>query len=178
MVDIETLVKLQRARTVVFGRFAMMRDSKMETGFLIREDKRQIEAIPSLPKIYFKAVMFEDHGIMPVAVLIKIEGIGNPYDTWWNFQIKEVCEYFDDMILQDHLLVHLYSDQKREKSIKVRNSLNEPFERFRERIIQGDTWTTDQFISAHRKICRKYQTVQEMWDFLGRQNPVQRFSNN
>lgn len=178
MIDVETLVKSLPPGSAVFGRFGLMPDSRMETGFFVREDKYRIAAIPSLPNIFFKAVMFENQGIIPVVVMIKIEGIGSPYDTWWNFQTEGVGKYFDDMISQDHVLVHLYSEQKRDKSIKVINSLKEPFERFRERIIQAGPWTTDQFIYEHRKICKKYQSVQEMWDFFSKPDSKQKLYNN
>ncbi|MGR3319863.1 MAG: hypothetical protein ACUZ8O_15460 [Candidatus Anammoxibacter sp.] len=178
MVDVETLVKSLKPGLAAFGRFSMTPGSKMETCFFICDEKYRIDAVPSSPKIYFKAVMFEKQGTVPVAVLIKIEGIGGPYDTWWNFQAKGVQGYVDDMILQSHVLVHICSDQKMEKSIKVENSLKEPFEKFRESALKVGSWTKDQFICAHGEICKKYQSVQEMWDFLGNPDSKQKFSNN
>lgn len=178
MIDVETFIKSQEPGTAIFGRFSMTLDEELETGFFIREEKKHIDTVPGVPDVYFKAVMFENNGIIPVAVLIRIEGIVKPYDTWWNFQAKRVREYFDDIISQDHVIAHLYSDQKREKSIKVKNTLQEPFKKFKEKIIQTEPWVTDQFIHEYKEIRKKYQNVLNMWNLLSKPNSEQKFSNN
>ncbi|MGR3219657.1 MAG: hypothetical protein ACUZ8H_07550 [Candidatus Anammoxibacter sp.] len=178
MVDVETLVKSLKPGLAAFGRFSMEPGSKAETCFFICDEKHRVDAVPHMPNIYFKAIMFEQQSTVPVAVLLNIEGIGSPYDTWWNFQTKAVQGYVDDIILQSHVSVHICSDRKMEKSIKVKNSLREPFEKFRDRALQVGSWTTDQFIHAHGLICKKYQSVQEMWDFLGNPAAKKKFSNN
>ena len=178
MINVETFIKSQEPGTAIFGRFSMTLKKELETGFFIREKKEYIDTVPGVPDIYFKAVMFENNGIIPVVVLIKIEGIDNPYDTWWNFQAERVSEFFDDIIMQNHIIVHLYSDQKREKSIKVENTLQEPFKKFKEKIIQTEPWINDQFIYEYKDISKKYQSVLNMWNLLSRPNSKQKFSNN
>ena len=162
MVDVETLVKSLKPGLAAFGRFSMVPGSKMETCFFICDEKCRVDAVPRMPNIYFKAIMFEQQNTVPVAVLVKIEGIGSPYDTWWNFQNKAIQGYVDDIIAQDYVLVHICSNQKMEKSIKVKNSLIEPFGKFSEKVLKVGSWKTDQ----------------DMWDFLGNPGSKQKFSNN
>jgi len=177
MAKIEDITKSFESGTAMYARYRVGGE-EMETGFFVREDKSRIDSIPDTPNVYFKAVMFELQGVVLVAVLLKIEGMGSPYDTWWDFQREGVRNYIEDIISQSHLVVHLYSDQKREKSIRVRNSLKEPFEKFFQISLQKKTWTEDQFVLMHKKISQKYQNVQKLWDVLSKPGAKQRYSDN
>ena len=177
MTNTEDITKSFKTGTAMYGRYRVNGDKK-ETGFFVREDKSRIDSIPLAPNVYFKAVMFELQGVVLVTVLLEIEGIGRPYDTWWDFQREGVGNCLDDIISQNHLVVHLYSEQNREKSIRVNNSLKEPFGKFYQISLQKKTWTEDEFVFMHNKISQKYQNVQKLWDVLCKPGAKQMYSDN
>lgn len=176
--DVESVVKLSEPGSAIFGRFALRQDGLMETGLFIRDDLHKIENIPLMPNIYFKAVMFDEQYVMPVAVLIKVDGIELPYDIWLNFHIDAIKIYFSDIILQKYVLVHFYSENKRERTVKVGNSLKEPFDKFRNIIMEHKPWGESQFVSAFRKVSNKYSTTENLWTSLMIPKNKQKYSNN
>ncbi len=176
----DIFIKSIEPGTAVIGRFRTSMDGEMETGFFIRDDSGAIDSVPDAPNISLKAVMFEKEGVALVGVLIRIQGIDRTFDTWWNFYSDSIKQNFDDIISQDYLLVHIYSANKREKIIKVGNSLKEPFVKFKQKILEIGAWTTDQFVFVHKKVRGEYKTAQMMWDILSisKENSKQYYSNN
>lgn len=166
MTDIETVVKkhLQPGQAIM-GRFAGP-NRKLQTGIFIREDSAHIKAVPKNPTVEFRAGMFDGDLVIPVVVMLKVQGI-DPYETWWNYhQTGRGEQYFNDMISQSHVIVHFYTSSGKKRSIQVRNSLSDSFSRFKARIEQVPPWSMNQFEAERDKIYNKYPSVKALWDGL------------
>jgi hypothetical protein len=166
--DIETLVKKHmQPGQAIMGRFALP-DRKLQTGFFVREDSAHIKAVPKNPTVEFRAGMFDSEGqVIPVVVMLKIQGLQEPYETWWNYYQADGGEkYFNDMISQSHVVVHLYTSSGKKRSIQVKNSLSDSFSRFKARIEQVSPWSMDKFNAERDRIYSKYPSLEAFWDGL------------
>ncbi len=176
--NVETIVKTLPPGSALFGRYSVKAGGEMETGLFIKEDLKKINNIPDSPDIHFKAVMFEDDDVIPVVVLAKVQGIVSPYDMWLNYHLKPVETYFENIISQESVSVHFYSVDKIERSVKVGNSLKEPFFQFKEKMAQSGSWTTAQFVSTFKKVSEEYPASENLWNFLDNPKGDQKVSNN
>jgi hypothetical protein len=165
--DLETVVKkhLQPGQAIM-GRFAGP-DRKLQTGIFIREDSAHIKGVPKNPTVEFRSGMFDGDLVIPVVVMLKVQGLTDPYETWWNYyQTGGGEQYFNDIITQSYVIVHFYTSAGKKKSVKVRNSLSDTFKQFKTRIEKVNPWTMEQFNAEREKIYNQYSSVKALWDGL------------
>jgi len=168
MADPVSMIAMAPAGKAIYGRVGESADS-LRTSILIQEEMKYIKGLRTNPIVEIRSGLFDYSGIGLVAVMFKFNHDDDMiYETWWNYyQTGGGEKYFTDICQSPDLDLHIFCGQEKVKSVRIYNSLKEPFMQKVVYLKSRKEWSMADFDRERENLYRKYPTVKELWDICG-----------
>jgi hypothetical protein len=139
-----------------------------ETSFFIQEEKAYINKLGKSPIIHIRAGCLIYSGIPLVVVMFLVNNDPDMlYEVWFNYcQSGDGKKYFEDLTSQERIVLHWYCGNKRIRSIKINNNLQDGFKTFMTEIVKYPKWDMNAFDQARGLVYQDYPTPIILWNKL------------
>ncbi|MBI3941714.1 MAG: hypothetical protein HY326_01770 [Chloroflexi bacterium] len=167
LVTTEEALKQQRPGAMIYGRFWTELHG-WETGFMFREDSRQIARLGKHPKIHLRATLMQQGAVFPIIILVKTPlGLSECY---FNYHAPgDHDDYIHDWLKQAHLSFLFFTHRGRERHIIVKDNPMRELLREALPVLQAAApWTMAEFDEAKAAITKRF-TLKALWGAIAEQ---------
>ena len=136
------------------------------TGLMIRDVRNRMERMDMHPKLKFRCLLFRRDKVLPVVLLIRINGETDMiYEIWFDYFCPGGKELFEAIIKQENVFLYFYTAAKLKRRIPVinQNNLKRSMTRFRDRCRNVQSWSSEEYQHARHLISSVFPTPLDLW---------------